>query len=54
MKVKIVDQGKCFGNDHWYMFYCGKCERTIDINLRKKNRLKCEYCNETIDYKQDK
>lgn len=50
MKVKIIDVGKCFGHDHWYMFHCGKCNKCIDMNKPKNNRLSCENCGEPIHY----
>ena len=53
MKAKIVDNGKCFGNDHWYSFHCGQCGRAIDMIYLKKDRLICEYCKEPIEYKED-
>lgn len=49
-KVKIVDAGECFGNDHWYMFYCPACSATIDMNLPENKRLICERCGEKLDY----
>lgn len=54
MKPKIVDSGRVFGSDHWYNFYCGKCGRTINMNYTKEDRLKCDYCGETIEYCDDK
>ena len=53
MKPKIIDSGTQFGNEHWYNFYCGKCGRIINMNYTKENRMKCEYCNEPIEYKED-
>lgn len=54
VKPNIVNHGKCFGNDNWYMFYCGNCSTTIDMNLKKEDRLFCDHCTEPIDYPKDK
>lgn len=48
MKPKITKQ-KAFGGD-WYMFYCGNCGKTIDMNV--KPRLdNCQKCNTEIDWR---
>jgi len=44
-KPNIIKQ-EAFGGD-WYMFYCGKCGKTIDCNVHPE---KCSACDEEIDY----
>jgi uncharacterized CHY-type Zn-finger protein len=49
MKPIIENHGKVFGSKNWYLFYCGNCRRTINMN--KSPRLtNCEYCNERVDW----
>jgi hypothetical protein len=47
MKPKIVDHGKVFDSDHWYIFYCGKCKTTIDCNIHPDA---CAKCKEPIEW----
>lgn len=49
MKPIIENHGKVFGSKNWYMFYCGKCHRTINMNNLPR-LTNCEYCNEKIDW----
>jgi len=50
MKIIIRNMGSFCGNDNWYMFYCPNCERSIDMNLPKKERMACKYCGQELEY----
>jgi hypothetical protein len=44
----IVTKQKAFGGN-WFMFYCGKCNVTIDTNHNPRDT-HCEKCGEIIDW----
>lgn len=48
-KVKIVDHGKCFGNDHWYLFYCPHCKSSVQ-RLKKDTKDKCSNCGNEFEW----
>ena len=45
MDVTIVNNGKAFGHENWYTFYCGKCKKQISAGDTK-----CSYCGEEVIY----
>jgi hypothetical protein len=45
--VTVVDHGKQFGAEHWYTFYCPKCERQLE---RWQCPEKCSHCGASIDW----
>ncbi len=38
-KIKKINHGKAFGNENWYTFYCGNCNRQV-----LKESLECNKC----------
>ena len=48
--VKIKSPFKPTGE--WYMFYCGNCGTTIDMNYKESRRKYCDKCGCLHNYKE--